>query len=468
MQHHVTFPSDGLTLTGIVHVPDDLAEGERRPAILVLHGFGGSKDGPSHVGEAGLYESFGYVAFRFDMRGCGQSEGKRGWLLCDEQVVDTQSALTWISAQPYVDASAIAVSGQSMGGAIALYTGGIDERVAAVISVGGWGNGARKLEGQHPGPGEWERFLDMLERGRKLREDTGETLMVKRWDIVPVPEHLRASLPADRIMDLPVDTAQSIYDFRPDDVIGNIAPRPLLIYHGANDSVTPTSEPLELFRRAGGKPEMVIMAGDHFPFTEPEPLLDGLMREWLARNLPITPASTVRGRTRRIVTGTNAEGRSYFVSDGIAPHRYQSEHSPNVAQVMWATDTMPAVVNGDDPATADRFFTAAPAPNGTILRIVDFPPDTEYDADEMRKFLATIVPEGEHATTANRHFFFHTTHTLDYAIVLDGEIWALMDEGETLMRRGDVLIQRATSHSWSNRSDRDCTMAFVLIDGAQP
>jgi uncharacterized protein len=465
MQQSVTFPSDGRTLAGIVHVPDDLADDERRPAIMVLHGFGGSKDGPTHVGEARLYESFGYVTFRFDMRGCGESDGTRGHVLCHDQVVDTQSALTWLAAQPYVDPTAIAVSGQSFGGAVALYTGGIDERVAAVISVGGWGNGARKLEGQHPGPGEWQRYLDMLERGRKLRAETGETLMVKRWDIVPVPEHLRPLLPADRIMDFPVDTAQSIFDFSPDDVIGAIAPRPLLIYHGANDSVTPTSEALEIFRRAKGVPELAILAGDHFSFAEPEPLLDGLMREWLTRNLPIRRLASARGRTRRIVTGTNTDGRSYFVEDAIAPHHFQSEQAPTVAQVMWATDTMPVIVNGEDPATADQFFTAAPAPNGTILRIVDFPPDTEYDAEAMAHFLATIVPEGEHQPTVARHFFFHTTHTLDYAIVLDGEIWALMDEGETLMRKGDVLIQRATSHSWSNRTTCDCKMAFVLIDG---
>ena len=193
------------------------------------------------------------------------------------------------------------------------------------------------------------------------------------------------------------------------------------------------------------------------------------MEEWLARNLPIRrPASAARGPTRRIVTGHNADGRSVILEDGIAPHRYQSEHSPNVAQVLWATDTTPAIVDGDDPATADRFFTAAPTPNGTILRIVDFPPDTEYDTEAMAKFLATIVPGCSTINRANdRHFFFHTTATLDYAIVLDGEIWAMMDEGETLMKRGDVLIQRATNHSWSNRSDRDCKMAFVLIDGTK-
>ena len=409
MQQPVTFASEGLTLAGVVHIPDDLGEGERRPAIMVLHGFGGSKDGPTHVGEAGLYESFGYVALRFDMRGCGESGGVRGHVLCDDQVVDTQSALTWLATRPYVDPDAIAVSGQSFGGAVALYTGGIDERVAAVISVGGWGNGARKLQGQHPGPGEWERFLDILERGRKLREETGETLMVKRWDIVPVPEHLRPLLPADRIMDFPVDTAQSIYDFSPDDVIGRIAPRPLLIYHGANDSVTPTSEALEIFRRAHGIPELAILQGDHFPFAEPEPLLDRLMEDWLDRNLPIHRPASARGRTRRIVTGHNAAGHS----------------------------------------------------------IIDFPPDTEYDTEAMAKFLATIVPDQNHHPANDRHFFFHTTHTLDYAIVLDGEIWAMMDEGERLMKRGDVLIQRATSHSWSNRTNRDCKMAFVLLDGTK-
>ena len=469
MQHTITFPSGELTLAGVVHVPDDLAEGERRPAVIVLHGFGGSKNGPTHIGEAALYESFGYVAFRFDMRGCGDSGGTHGHLLCHDQVIDTQSALTWLSAQPYVQPDAITVSGQSFGGAIALYTGGIDDRVAAVISVGGWGNGARKLQGQHPGPGEWERFLDILERGRRLREETGETLMVKRWDIVPVPEHLRPLLPPDRIMDFPVDTAQSIYDFVPDDVVGNIAPRPLLIYHGANDSVTPTSEALEIFRRANGRPELAILTGDHFPFVEHDPVLFDLMRDWLARNLPITRVSGEHRRTRRIVTGHDESGRSVILHDAPTPHYFRSEHSATGAQVIWTTDRMPVdVADTADPAPADKFFPAAPPANGTILRIVTFPPDTEYNRETMQKFLDEIVGDQPHEAGDGRHFFFHCTQTLDYAIVLEGEIWALMDEGETLMQPGDVLIQRATNHSWSNRTDRDCRMAFVLIDaGAQ-
>jgi len=93
--------------------------------------------------------------------------------------------------------------------------------------------------------------------------------------------------------------------------------------------------------------------------------------------------------------------------------------------------------------------------------VVDFPPDESYDTQELARFL------DEHGVRDNghaRHFWFHKTQSLDYAIVLEGEIYALMDEGETLMRAGDILIQRATNHSWSNRSDKVCRVAFVLLD----
>ena len=390
MQRKVSFTSVGLTLAGVVHIPDDLAEGERRPGILVLHGFGGSKDGPTHIGEADLYESFGYVALRFDMRGCGESEGVRGHILCPDQVVDTQSALSWLAEQPYVQPDAIAVSGQSFGGAVALYTGGIDDRIAAVISIGGWGNGARKLQGQHPGAGEWDRFLDILATGRRRREQTGETLMVKRWDIVPVPEHLRSLLPPT-----------GSWTFRSTRPKASTTSAPTMS-SGASRRVrcSSTTGPTTASRRRRRRWRSSARQGDtRTGGTQGRPLPLRRARaaarrpgEGLVAAQPASRRSTPgRGRTRRIVTGNDAGARS-IVDDRIAPHRYQSEHAPNVAQVLWATDRMPAIVNGDDPATADRFFTAAPAPNGTDPRIVDFPPDSEYDAMAMKKFLATIVP----------------------------------------------------------------------------
>lgn len=173
MQEKVSFASDGLRLSGIVHTPAEREPGERRAAFLVLHGFGGNKDGKGAVAIAEQLAAWGYVALRFDFRGCGESEGERGRILCMEQVRDTANALTYLQGRPEVDGRLIALIGSSFGAAVAIYAGGTDERVAAVISSGGWGNGERKFRRQHPSPEAWDRFTAMLEEGRRHRERTG-------------------------------------------------------------------------------------------------------------------------------------------------------------------------------------------------------------------------------------------------------------------------------------------------------
>lgn len=160
---------------------------------------------------------------------------------------------------------------------------------------------------------------------------------------------------------------------------------------------------------------------------------------------------------RRIVTGENSEGRSIFLSDGPTPNHTSDPGSPP-AQVLWVTGE--AAAQGSEPAPAGRPF-GFHSKNGSLLRIVDFPSDESYDTSELTRFLDE---HGVRDSGGARHFWFHKTQSLDYAIVLEGEIYALMDEGETLMRSGDVLIQRATNHSWSNRSGKPCRMAFVLLD----
>jgi uncharacterized protein len=286
MQTKVQFQSDGLALAGILHVPDGART--RLPAIAVLHGFGGNKDGKTHAIEAAMYESWGYAVLRFDMRGCGESEGVRGRILCHDQVADTKNAVGYLATRPEVQSDRIAVSGQSFGAAVAVYTGGIDERIAAVVSMGGWGDGLRKFRGQHPGPEAWARFTKMLEDGRKYREAHGKSLMVPRWDIVPIPEHLRANLPPGSIMEFPAETAQSMCDFRADDVVANIAPRPLLLLHAANDSVTPTEQSVELFKHAGRGAELIVLDGiDHFPFASESSRIRDILKGWLAANFPL-------------------------------------------------------------------------------------------------------------------------------------------------------------------------------------
>ena len=126
--------------------------GERRAAFLVLHGFGSNKTSSNVLQPTKVLNELGYVTLRFDMRGCGDSEGERGRVICLEQVEDTRNALTFLAKHPAVDPDRIGVIGSSFGGAVAVYAGGVDERVAAVISNGGWGDGERKFRGQHKSP----------------------------------------------------------------------------------------------------------------------------------------------------------------------------------------------------------------------------------------------------------------------------------------------------------------------------
>lgn len=288
MEERVAFASDGLALAGAVHLPPGLAAGETRPAFLVLHGFGSNMESGNSVQPARTLAAWGYVAMRFSMRGCGDSEGEFGRILCLDQVADVRNALGYLAARPEVDAARIGALGSSFGAAVAIYSAGVDERVAAVVSSGGWGDGERKFRGQHATPAAWRRFTRMLEDGRRHRERTGESLMVPRDDIVPVPPRLRGDLATGSVSAFPAETAQSMMDFRADDVVGDIAPRPLLLLHAADDSVTPTEQSIELFKRAGQPTELHLLAGvDHFMLARDDRRVNGLLRDWLAVHFPV-------------------------------------------------------------------------------------------------------------------------------------------------------------------------------------
>jgi uncharacterized protein len=289
-EQRVIFKSDGLDLAGVVQVPEGVAAEERRAAFIVLHGFGSNMNSQSVLEPCKLFAELGYVSLRFDMRGCGDSGGEKGRVICLEQVTDTQSALTFLAKGAHVDPVRIALIGSSFGAAVAIYTAAIDRRVAACISSGGWGDGERKFRGQHPTPQAWARFTGILEEGRRHRERTGQSLMVPRDDIVPIPEHLRGNLAEGSIQVFPAETAQSMFDFRADDVVAKIAPRPLLLLHSSSDSVTPTEQSVELFRRAGQPCDLHLFAEtDHFMFAESNIRVRRVLLDWLDAFFPVRP-----------------------------------------------------------------------------------------------------------------------------------------------------------------------------------
>lgn len=168
-------------------------------------------------------------------------------------------------------------------------------------------------------------------------------------------------------------------------------------------------------------------------------------------------------RVRRVLTGHDAEGRSTILADGIAENVKALPSIPGLALTdLWETTGAPASNEGHADAAA-RPVRLEPPANGTLFRVVEFPPDATWrKRTDLREGFGAIG--AAHAQdTASHDPMMHKTATVDYAVVMQGEIWAVMEKGETLLKAGDVLVQRGTNHSWSNRTDQPALVAFILV-----
>jgi hypothetical protein len=168
---------------------------------------------------------------------------------------------------------------------------------------------------------------------------------------------------------------------------------------------------------------------------------------------------------RRIVTGIDAEGRSFIEQDGPSPAEFSSPARPGYRMTnLWRT-TGAATFKDADSITEHR--GVLPPKGGTVIRIIEWPPEPA-DPEQMRELMAqtfrAMYPDAHHNPRAGEHPGMHQTNSVDYALVMEGEIVAILDDGETLMRQGDVLIQRGTNHAWSNRSGKPVKVAFILVD----
>jgi dipeptidyl aminopeptidase/acylaminoacyl peptidase len=284
----VTFHSGAEALSGAVRTPEGLAPGERRPAFIIMHGFGSTSSAGNVLQPCTILERLGYVTLRYDQRGCGRSSGTRGHLIMSEQVQDARAAIDFLSQHESVDPSRIGMLGSSFGAALTIYTAGVDKRVAAVVSASGFGHGARKFRRQHASEEAWAAFMQMLEQGRAHKAKTGESMPVPRYSIVPIPHELRTHVLEGSIQTFTWDTAQSIYDFDAEAVVADIAPCPLLLMHSASDSVTPVEQSIELFQKSKQPSELHLFAEtDHFMFAEHNVRVRSVLVDWLERYFPL-------------------------------------------------------------------------------------------------------------------------------------------------------------------------------------
>ncbi len=168
---------------------------------------------------------------------------------------------------------------------------------------------------------------------------------------------------------------------------------------------------------------------------------------------------------RRIVTAINAQGKSIIAEDGPPKHVRENPARPGVRVCnLWATFGSPAPLDAKDRSTEIKGIM--PPARGTVIKTIDYPPRGGAPLPKDAPFTSHQSGQtepGVRRIAGARHPGMHETDSIDYAIVLEGEIYALVDEGETLMKAGDVLIHRGTSHAWDNRSDRPARVLFVLV-----
>lgn len=170
---------------------------------------------------------------------------------------------------------------------------------------------------------------------------------------------------------------------------------------------------------------------------------------------------------RRVVTGHLPDGRSTVLLEGAAPNVKQRA-AGNASTLLWVTDKCPAEVSGDADRAA-REIGVPPPRGGSIFRIAEFPP---HSGGEVRSHEALLRDFGIGPDVARghppRHPAIHRTRTVDYVIVLEGEIHLLLDDGDVHLQAGDVVVQRGTNHAWINRSSAVCRLGMVFIDAAEP
>ena len=171
---------------------------------------------------------------------------------------------------------------------------------------------------------------------------------------------------------------------------------------------------------------------------------------------------------RRVVTTVNADGKAVVLFDSDNPNKKVREGRGTVSRLLWVTNETPADIAGPKDR-GSHYEGVAPPRNGSVFRMVDIPPITkEVEALPVNYHHSMHGDSTPKRHMPPRHPLMHATRTIDYAIIMAGEIDMLLDDEEIHLKAGDVLIQQGTNHAWVNRGTEPCRIAFVLIDAQEP
>jgi hypothetical protein len=250
----VWFYSGGRKIAGLLWVPEGLGDGEKRPAIVTARGFGSVKEFVN-PGFAERLNREGYISLGFDYSGLGESEGVPGRLIPTEHAEDIRSAITFLQALPQVDAEKIGLLGDSMGGSHVIHAAAHDTRAKCVISYGGPGD----MDRWYRGLIGYERYLGWkarVEDERRTRAVTGESTYVSAFDFLAFGareraewEELQKVFPTSH-PDITIETVEKYLEYKPEQFVKRIAPRPVMFVTAATSVIVPPDESVSLFKKA--------------------------------------------------------------------------------------------------------------------------------------------------------------------------------------------------------------------------
>jgi mannose-6-phosphate isomerase-like protein (cupin superfamily) len=181
--------------------------------------------------------------------------------------------------------------------------------------------------------------------------------------------------------------------------------------------------------------------------------------------------STSAKSVRRIVTIDDAEGKSVAIADGPSPDVRDDPARPGFSSArMWVADASPPQI-GEYRDTVLRPHAIEPPSGGSVCRVVTFPPDDVFRGKvgvrEVEAFFHSMgSPQASTYSPKAPHPYMQKTRTLDFCVVLEGDITLVLDTAEVHLKAGDTVVQRGTNHAWSNRSALPCRIAFSSHDAA--